>query len=127
MKMRLILGIVALMVSQGCDSLKKITTGAESRAPEIVAIPDIQRVNGRTIFDFQTVEGVFVADRDIAVRVRGPSDPEFRTLNKYEFKILTGGSIEFKRRANIIGQKIVIYSNPVAPIGTEYEITSIKK
>ncbi len=116
----------------GCESLKRITEGTETKAPAAQAVVNIDDyvITGVTIKDYQSVY-FDVKGMTITVEVKKPGDIAFTTLdatgwptyNEYHvFTVPTQGVRFDHLRERFIGGGYAQTSDPAAPIGTEFKI-----
>lgn len=129
MTTKAILLLFTMLLSSGCNNLERILNGAEAHSPEPIIYGNPHVVRGVTVFDYQTIEGVPIVDRSITIELKRPGETEFSFLNQYEFKTHINGpspAVSFKSRAFINGGLVNFPypSQPTAPIGTEFIITS---
>lgn len=108
----------------GCQTIKNLPgikePGHTPNSP--TPLPEVYTLTGTTATNFQTIAPVRVVDSSIMARVK--RNGAWEVCDQFEVRLSTqgvgGGSVRFwYRNLSVNG-----VSNPVAPSGTEYEITS---
>lgn len=127
--MRHLLLVLSILLLSSCNTIRRFTS-SESTPPD--AIPDVIKLTGVTVVDYQVIS-VRCADSAVTVRVKWKDG--WHECNPFEVHIDTvgagGGGVWFRRICyptyDSTGKLIQLYitSDPVAPKGTEYEITSV--
>lgn len=133
------LTVAASFLFFGCNTLRKIPGlgGANSEAPQQAAIPDDFTATGVTVADYQIVyfPTGSMYGRQIVAEVKRPGETEWHRLYvdpdySYikEYKVTSGPpSDSFWFRSNVIKESSQYrFVGPVAPIGTEYRIRSVR-
>lgn len=119
--------LLALPLMVGCESLDRITQGAESHPPQHVVYGDPHVARGITAFDHDLISGIPITDRTLTVKVKRPGESEFEVLNQFEYTVYPespGIAFQFQVHVGSGGQLWINRNQPVAPSGTEYVITA---
>lgn len=121
--------LFAVMLT-GCNTIQNFLHPKDHPASPV---PDLIVLSGTTAADYEIIQ-VRTEDSEIGVRVLDPYTHVWRTLNRYEYHVTVAegaaGAVTFERKCyptfNSYGQLIylVLTGLPVAPTGTQYEITS---
>lgn len=131
MKTRLLL-LLAILPLAGCNVVRKAFPqyNNDSPAPDS-GLPDDYMITGTTVVDYQILEFPNQG-RQLTIRIKKPGSNEFRELYKdqyvSEYKLKKGppsDSLWFSKEIVKEGN-IYRFPGPVAPIGTQYEIRSIR-
>jgi hypothetical protein len=121
---------VALFPLASCQGAKRILDGPTSTPPD--AIPATIVLGGYTVVDYQGFAPFRTVNSTVTVRVKR-SGEDWHTCNKYEARIDTTGTggVFFRTTCYATfddnGTLTYFYNTgkPMAPTGTQYEITSI--
>lgn len=134
--MKLTLLIPLLLLSVGCQSIKRITDGAEQTSPAQAQInPDDFTMTGVTTKDHDSVY-MAVSSHTVTVEVLRPGDTawiklerpdRYDYLDSYQlFKIPTEGVYFGNWAYRNADGGVTFTSTPSAPTGTQYRIHSVK-
>lgn len=128
MRQNLIVLLVGL--SMGCQNIHKLP-GFGNETPPVDTTPhgDVVQYDGITRFDNEIVQNIRTTGCAILVRVQRPGE-DWEECNKYEVRIdqpAKGlGDVWFLGQVILSGGFLVVPHKPVAPVGTHYQITSLK-
>jgi len=112
----------------GCNGLQRLT-GSVTESPQSVQAPSNMVVTGQTNSDNDYVP-VRTNLSDLVVKVLRPTETEWVTINKYEFQAFSNNQIRFGHKVKILPNGNITFripEEPVAPIGTRYEIATMLK
>jgi hypothetical protein len=122
--------VLLIGLSVGCQNIHKLP-GFGNETPPVDNTPtgDVVTYNGVTRFDNEIVQNIRTTGCAILVRVQRPGE-DWTECNKWEVRIdqpVKGlGDVWFLGQCDLSGGVVRPLHKPVAPVGTNYQITSLK-